>query len=118
MVSWADKAHARLTFLSIKAKNANFDLAFGVWAEDEAVALLRFDHIRQLRSEDIVATVLAFFLTCVWIDVLDGQVLVEGLRVELTLGGLAIILKVDNCRDLHIARVLLLLSVLSALLIA
>ena len=115
MVSRADKAHARLTFLTIKAKNANLHLAFSVWAEDEAVALLRFDHIRQLRSEDIVATVLAFFLTSVWIYVLDGQVLVEGLRVELTLGGLAVVLKIDDCRDLHIARVLLLLSVLPAL---
>ena len=79
--------------------------------------MISFDHIRKLCREDIVAAVLAFFLTSVWINVLDRQVLVEGLRIELTLGRLAVF-KVDNRRNFHIARVLLLLCVLSALRVA
>ena len=106
MVSRDDHAHAGLTFLSIQAVYANFGLTFGVWAVNEAIALICFDHVRQLRREDIVATVLAFFLASDRIYVLDGQVPVEGLRVELTLGRLAA-LEVDNGGHFHVARILL-----------
>ena len=57
------------------AEYTNLDLAFGVWTENEAVALVSFDHISQLRSEDVVAAVLALSLASVRIGILNRQLL-------------------------------------------
>lgn len=74
---WADHAHARLALLTVETVDADFSLTFRVGAEDEAVALISLNHVRQLCREDIIAAILTLFLAGNRVDVLDGQVPVE-----------------------------------------
>lgn len=79
-------------------ENTNLGVALSVWTEDEAVALVCVDHVSELGREDIVATILTLLLPGDRVHVLDGEVLVERLRVELALRRLAP-LEVNDCSD-------------------
>ena len=70
-------------------ENTNLGVALGVWTEDEAVALVCVDHVGELGREDVVAAILALLLSGDRVHVLDGQVLVERLRIELAFRRLA-----------------------------
>ena len=95
-----------MTLLPVEAVYAHFHLALLIGAEDEAVTLVCLYHVVKLGRKDIVAAILALFLPCQRVNVLDRQVLVKCLRVELTLSRLAS-LEVDNGRDFYITPLLL-----------
>ena len=82
-------SHACLTLLAVERKDAYFDLAFTVRAEDEAVTLICLYHVHKLLSEYIIAPILVFFLTSHWIYILNRQVLIKLLTIVLTLSRLA-----------------------------
>lgn len=80
--------------------------------EDKAVTLVCLDHIGKLCCENVVAAILALFLPCCRVNVLDRQIPVECLWVELALCWLTS-LEVNNGRNFDITCVLRCVGLLS-----
>ena len=101
--SWADHSKASLTLLAIEAENSDLGLAFIVWTENEAVALVSINHVSELCREDVIAAVFTLFLSSRRVNVLDGEVAIKILSIELALCGLTH-LKVNNRSYFYIAN--------------
>ena len=60
-----------MTLLAIEAENSDLGLAFIVWTENEAVALVSINHVSELCREDVIAAVFTLFLSSRRVNVLD-----------------------------------------------